>query len=273
MAHGGGDEGGGERWLVSYADFITLLMVMFIVLYSMGQVDVKKYKQLADSMKAAFSLGGAASQVVDAQINQASGNSDTGSPNPIVIPGIPSTPPKSEEVAGELTKMLSDQNLGGEVSIQTNIEGVLISISEKLVYKTGTAELQPEAIQVLNTITGMLKPIDNSIRIVGHTDDTAPIDPRFANNWELSLGRAMVIATDFINGGIKPERIIVSGRGSYDPLFPNDSDAHRAMNGRADIIIIYKVDTNVIGVDSNPISNPTGASSGTSSGTTTGGNP
>jgi chemotaxis protein MotB len=131
MSHGGGDSGG-DRWLVSYSDFITLLMVMFVVLYSMGQVDVQKYKQLAQSMRAAFAGGGAPDKIVDSQINQASGGKTTdGSPNPIVIPGIPEKPTASEEVAGSLSSMLSKSNLGSEVSIQTNIEGVLISLVKK----------------------------------------------------------------------------------------------------------------------------------------------
>ena len=266
MAHGGGGEGegGGERWLVSYSDFITLLMVMFVVLYSMGQVDVQKYKQLAESMRAAFSLGGAV-KVVDTKVNQVGGDSNNGQPNPIVIPGIPKEPPKSEEVAGELTKMLSDKHLGSEVSVQTNIEGVLISMSEKLVFKAGTAELQPDAIPVMNTITEMIKPIDNSIRVVGHTDDSAPTDPRYPTNWDLSWARAMVIANTFINAGVAPERLTVSGRGQYDPLFKNDTPEHRAMNSRADIIIVYKVDSNVVGINNNPLDTPNT--------TTTGGQP
>ena len=187
MSHGGGD-GGGERWLVSYADFITLLMVLFVVLYSMGQVDVKKYKQLADSMRAAFA-GGAPVKVVDTRINQSSGQETNGQPNPIVIPDIPETPPKSEEVAGELTAMLAKYEMGSSVSIQTNVEGVLISLSEKLVFTQGTAELQSDAYPVLDTIIDMVKNVPNQIRIVGHTDDSPPTDPRYQNNWELSTGR------------------------------------------------------------------------------------
>ena len=127
------DEHPDERWLVSYADFMTLLMVLFVILYSMGQVNVEKYKILAESMRSAFTIGGPA-QVVDSQINQAGGTSEDGSSKPIVIPGIPEGPTQSEEVAGQLTAMLSSQNLGSQVSVQTNIDGVLISLSERLVF-------------------------------------------------------------------------------------------------------------------------------------------
>ena len=257
MSHGGGEEenGSSERWLVSYADFITLLMVMFVVLYSMGQVDVKKYKQLAESMRNAFSLGGA-EEIVDPEINKSGGALEDGQSKPIVVPGIPSEPPKSVEVAGQLTSMLASQNLGSEVSVQTNVEGVLISLSEKLVFRPGTAELPPESLPVLATIANMIRPIDNQIRLVGHTDNTPPLDPRYLNNWELSMTRAMVVANILIQDGIQPERLIVSGRGEYQPVFPNDTPEHRALNGRVDIVIIYRVDSNVLGIDSN--SNITG---------------
>lgn len=182
-----------ERWLVSYADFITLLMVLFVVLYSMGQVNVEKYKQLAESMRTAFSIGGPA-QVVDSQINQAGGTSEDGTSKPIVIPGIPEGPTQSEEVAGQLTAMLSSQNLGNEVSVQTNIEGVLISLSERLIFKEAQTELPAEALQVLDTIVEMLRPIDNKIRLVGHTNNTPSANPQYPTNWELSLARATSVA-------------------------------------------------------------------------------
>jgi chemotaxis protein MotB len=256
MGHGGGEEGGenSERWLVSYADFITLLMVLFVVLYSMGQIDVEKYKALAASMRSAFTLGGGPVQVIELEINEASGSMEEGSPKPIVVPGIPESPPQSEEIAGQLTEMLATANLGSEVSVQTNIEGILISLSEKLVFAPGTATLPDEALPVLNTIAEMIKPVDNQIRLVGHTDDTPPVDPQYHNNMELSLARALAVA-DYLSGtGVRPERFIISGRGQYQPVFHNDSPEHRALNGRVEIIVVYNVDSSVIGMDSMEVS-------------------
>jgi chemotaxis protein MotB len=245
MAHGEEPEGGNsERWLVSYADFITLLMVLFVVLYSMGKMDVEKYKRLADSMRSVFTLGGPV-QVVDAQISQSGGSIENGNSKPIVVPGIPEGPPQSVEVAGQLTKMLSDQNLGSEVSVQTNIEGVLISLSEKLVFAPGLAQLPPEVLPVLDAIVELVKPISNPIRLVGHTDNTPPTG-RYTSNWELSFARAMAVADYMIKAGIDPSRIMVAGRGENDAIFPNDTAEHRSMNGRVDIIVIYQVDQSLI---------------------------
>jgi chemotaxis protein MotB len=240
-----------ERWLVSYADFITLLMVLFVILYSMGQIDVKKYKTLAESMRSAFSVGGP-SQVVDSQINQAGGTSEEGTSKPIVVPGIPEGPTQSEEVAGELTSMLAAQNLGSSVSVQTNVEGVLISLSERLVFQDGQSELPQEAYPVLDTIINMLRPIDNKVRLVGHTSNSPSSSAFYPTNWELSLARAMSVARYLINAGLLPERFIISGQGEYAPLFPNDSDEHKALNARVEIIIVYPVESNIL--NTNPIS-------------------
>ncbi|NMC13875.1 MAG: OmpA family protein [Chloroflexi bacterium] len=245
--HGGG---GSERWLVSYSDFITLLMVLFVVLYSMGQVDVKKYKQLAESLKSAF--GGGAQRVVDAGVNSGGGgSSDNDTSSPIVIPGIPKEPATSVEVAGRLTDMLAMSGLGGEVSVQNNIEGVLISLSEKLTFIPGTSQLQPDAYPVLDTIANMLSQLNNEIRIIGYTDNTPPAEKRYATNWELSTGRALNIAHYLEKKGISPDRMLVAGRGEYHPIFANDTAEHRALNSRAEIIVIYSVSTDVIDVNLN----------------------
>ncbi len=241
MSHGGG---GTERWLVSYADFITLLMVLFVVLYSMGQIDIKRYKQLAESLRAAFSGGPV--RIVDPGIDQVGGVDQDKAAAPIVIPGIPQVPVDSVEVAGQLTDMLQAAHLGGSVSVQNNIEGVLISLSEKLLFKPGTAELQAEAYPVLDTIVQMILPLENEIRIIGHTDNSPPTDPRFTNNWELSTARAIMIARYFEAGGIDPKRMTVSGRGEFKPVFPNDTPEHRALNTRAEIIVVYSVASDVV---------------------------
>ncbi len=238
-----------ERWLVSYADFITLLMVLFVVLYSMSQVNVEKYKILATSMRSAFALGGP-SQVVDSQINQSGGTSEDGTSKPIVVPGIPEGPTQSEEVAGQLTAMLSSQNLGNQVSVQTNIEGVLISLSERLIFKNDQAELPVEALKVLDTIVEMLRPINNKVRLVGHTNNTPSTNPIYPTNWELSLARAASVAKYLISSGVAPERLIISGQSEYAPVFPNDTEQHKDLNARVEIVIIYKVDSNMIDINS-----------------------
>jgi chemotaxis protein MotB len=257
--HGGG---GGERWLVSYADFITLLMVLFVVLYSMGQTDIQRYKQLADGLRAAFS--GGPTQIIDTGIDQGGGEAEK-SAAPIVIPGIPQTPVNSVEVAGQLTDLLAASNLGGSVSVQNNIEGVLISLSEKLVFTPGTAELNPSAYPVLEVIAEMLHGLENEVRIIGYTDNSLPTDPAYSTNWELSVARALKIARYLEQAGVAPHRLMIAGRGEYHPVFENDSPEHRALNSRAEIIVVYSVNNDVINLNVSP---PPGSNPIHSGGTT-----
>ncbi|MCB9134618.1 MAG: OmpA family protein [Anaerolineales bacterium] len=243
MSHGGGSD---ERWLVSYADFITLLMVLFVVLYSMSQVDVARYRLLADGLRAAFD--GTTPSMVDPEINLG-GLTDNEAPAPIIVAGIPNVPAQASEVAGQLTDLLTTTDLGSMVSVQNNIEGVLISVSEKLLFQTGTAELQPEAYPVLDTVAEMIRSIDNEIRVIGYTDDTPPLDPQYPSNWELSVARALTIVHYLQEKGITPSRLIPMGRGEYFPLFQNDTPEHRALNSRAEIIIVYPLTSEILNLN------------------------
>ncbi|MHC1782787.1 MAG: flagellar motor protein MotB [Anaerolineaceae bacterium] len=245
MSHGGGSS---ERWLVSYADFITLLMVLFVVLYSMGQTDLERYRALAKNLKSAFTLGGVP-KVVDPQIDQTGGMNADAAAAPIVVDGLPMTSATGQEVAGLLSDLLTESGLSSEVSIQNNVEGVLISLSEKIAFYPGRPELVPESYTVLDTIIDMVLPLENDVKIVGHANSQPIEDARFANSWQLSMARSMTIVDYFISKGVPPERMIASGRGEFDPIFPNDTDIHKALNNRADIIIVYPVSSDVIQLD------------------------
>jgi chemotaxis protein MotB len=231
-------------------------MVLFVVLYSMGQTDVQRYKQLADGLREAFA-GGGPLRIVDPGIDQSGGSEEDTAAAPIIIPGIPQAPIDSVEVAGELTEMLASTNLGGAVSIQNNVEGVLISVGEKLLFAPGTASLQKDAYAVLDTIAGMILPLENEVRIIGHTDNSPPVDPKYASNWELSVGRANVIAQYFIERGVPAGRLVIAGRGDQKPVFPNDTPEHRALNSRAEIVVIYSLNQDVINLDLGAPSQPT----------------
>ncbi|GAP22481.1 flagellar motor protein MotB [Leptolinea tardivitalis] len=244
-SHGGGN----DRWLVSYSDFITLLMVLFVVLYSMGQIDVQKYKALAQNLKAAFTVGGAPPKVVDPNIDQSGGLNNNMSAQPIVVEGLPVISSVGNEVAGKLTDLLKENGLSSEVSVQNNVEGVLISLSQEITFIEGRAELQPTAYPVLDTIAAMVQEIPNDVRVIGHTDNTVPLDPRYADNWALSLARANEIVRYLQVKGISPDRMIPSGRGEYQPLFPNDTPEHRNLNSRAEIVVVYPISTDVAQLD------------------------
>jgi chemotaxis protein MotB len=249
--HGGG---GDERWLVSYADFITLLMVLFIILYSGSQVDVSKYKELAQSLSAAF--GGGPVKVIDPLINNVGGGSDNQVPRPISVPGIPMETLNTRDVTSQLTDILTTSQLSNELSVQNNIEGMLISLGEKLVFKQGTADLQEGAYPLLDKLIEMIKPLPNEVRVIGNTGSQPPADPRYRDNWELSMQRAMTIVRYLVDHNVDPKRLMPAGVANTRPLFPEDTPEHQALNSRADIVIIYQVTSSII--DLNFTSSPSG---------------
>jgi chemotaxis protein MotB len=244
-SHGGGN----DRWLVSYSDFITLLMVLFVVLYSMGQTDLQKYKELSEAFATAF--GGGSTRVVDPSISSIGSTTDDMTTAPIIVPGLPMVSSNSQtQVANDISDMLVQADLTSDVSIQNNVEGLLISLSEELIFVPGSADLlNPDAYGVLDKIIEMVKPLENEIKVVGHTDDTPPVDARYSDNMQLSLARAYTITNYFQQQGIDPTRIIASGRGQFQPIFPNDTDEHRSLNGRAEIVIVYTQDVDMINLD------------------------
>jgi len=246
MSHGGG---GSERWLVSYADFITLLFVLFVILYAMGQTDLEKYKELAEGLREAFSGGPA--QVVDPGINSGGAGTGDSSPAPITLEDMPARLTDSLDVASRMNTILTAHDMTGDVSVHNNIEGLLISISEKLLFHPGTADLKDTAYPVLDSLAEMLHDMDNDVRVVGHTDDSVPLDPGISSNWDLSVKRAVTVVEYLLDKGISPERLTASGRGEYSPVFPNDSPEHRAYNSRADIIIIYPIEEEILNLDFN----------------------
>ncbi len=240
MSHGGG----GDRWLVSYADFITLLMVLFVVLYAMSNVDVGKYRALAEGLRRGLSSGGGGpAAVVDPQISTTGNGTGTSAPAPAgVEQAFPQRPADSVDVASNLSGLLTEAGLETGVTVQNNIEGILLSVSENLLFEPGTADLMPAAYPVLDKIVAMLTKIDNEVRVTAYTDSTPPTDLRYPTNWELTAARSAAIVRYFVGQGLAPERFSAIGRGEYHPLFPNDTPEHRALNRRAEIIVIYTVD-------------------------------
>jgi chemotaxis protein MotB len=124
----------------------------------------------------------------------------------------------------------------------------LISLSEKLVFEPGTVEIPEDVYPVLDTIAEMIRPINNKVRLVGHTDDTPSTDPRYATNLELSVARSVAVANYLINSGIDSDRLVVSGRGSAEPVFDDEGSELKRLNSRVEIVIIYNVEENVVGV-------------------------
>lgn len=221
-----------ERWLVSYSDFMTLLMVFFVVLYSMSNVNQKKYQQLANSMGSVFS--GAATAL---GIGEDSGTSsdDTGEPKPLVQT-------EDEKLKG-VEKQVNDvlNELGLEDSVSTSIEerGLVISFNDSIFFDSAKADIKEDMKDKLISVSKVLNKIDNYIRVEGHTDNLPIKDNYFNSNWQLSSVRASNVVELLINyGETSPSRLSAVGYGEYRPISDNNTQEGRAKNRRVDILIL-----------------------------------
>jgi chemotaxis protein MotB len=218
-----------ERWLLTYADLITLLLAFFVMLYVFSKQDTKKYDAMAMELKAIFS---GESGLVDKGGRTGSNASDSSS-----------TGPSNEEIIRQLREQLniisgtdgSDKNF----SIINDERGVVIRIMDQAFYDLGKADLKEKAVKTLDKIAPVLKTLKNEIRIEGHTDNVPINTEEFRSNWELSVRRATEVVKYLIEkGDLSPQRISAAGYGEYRPVAANDSDSNRALNRRIEIIVV-----------------------------------
>ena len=227
-----------ERWLLSYADFITLLMIFFVIMYSMSNVDKEKYKQVAAGLNKAMGGGGGANIIgVDGgvSVNQDSSPIDT---NVVDMP----EEQRLEQVKNAVDKYLQSNGLGDSVVTKVEERGLVLSFKDSLFFDSGKADIKPEQSKKLVEIGKMLnQPIINGsyIRVEGHTDNIPINTYLFKSNWDLSVIRASNVSQLLINqSGIKPDRISAAGYGEFRPKTDNNTDAGRAANRRVDILIM-----------------------------------
>jgi len=227
-----------ERWLLTYSDLMNLLLILFIILYTMSKVDVAKYQQVAQSLRAALGdrvtnsiigEGGAGSSMVPL---------DSNAPSPVIPANMEEQ--QMEAVKDKVSELIKKENLNGEVEVTLEERGIVISIRAQVAFKPGSADIEPEAKKTILDIGKILQSVPgNQIRVEGHTD-TDPINtPRFPSNWELSGARAVNVLRLLVDGGgISPKIISAVGYGEYRPKVPNTTPANKAINRRVNIVIV-----------------------------------
>jgi chemotaxis protein MotB len=219
-----------DRWLVSYADFITLLFAFFTTMYAISNVDKNKLSDMVDSMRTAFD----AKQIAQARQAQRLHNS----PRPESVPAHEQAG-TLDELKNRLSKKLDAQIAGGQVGLEVDPRGLVITIREAGVFAVGSADLQPAARAVLAEVADAMKDVDNPVRVEGHTDDVPIHTARFSSNWELSTSRATTVIAFFVQDrGLSPTRFSAAGYGEFHPRAANDNDGARAQNRRVDIVIL-----------------------------------
>ena len=244
-----------ERWLISYADFITLLFAFFVVMYATSKADQKKQAQAAASINSAFQSLGLFQSTSTVKENLAaqkdagslSSSQDTPATPLNVVMGdqvlaSPEVQQDLERIKKQLEGLLSNQIARHAVALRIGREGLIISLREAGFYESGSATPHPGSVATLGEIADALRVTPYDIRIEGHTDNVPIHTDQFDSNWELSTARATHMARLFIVGHhFAPFRLSASGYAEFHPTTTNATVDGRAQNRRVDIIVLPRV--------------------------------
>jgi chemotaxis protein MotB len=223
-----------ERWLVSYADFITLLFAFFVVLFASGQSDKRKQSQMAAAMATAFSPV----SIFEPHSRQPALNEGAATAIASPVPAI--TP--VEQAIPRLRKLLADKTLlaglpKGSLTMHRTSEGLVISLQEAGFFASGSSVVQPRSLAILAQLAAALPA--GPKRIEGHTDNVPIHNTQFTTNWELSSVRATTIARYLLDhGAANPVQLAAAGYAEFHPVATNATEEGRARNRRVDIILL-----------------------------------
>lgn len=239
-----------ERWLVSYADFITLLFAFFVVMYSISQVNQSKYRVLSDTFDHAFNSPQSAQTtllnhpsptlIAPIQVGQPSLSPDNGVMNVDQqdVPA-PSTRPVDglEEMSTLFTERFADLIDSELVTISSNEMWLQIELKDSILFDSGDTEPGLQAQAIFDEIATILKDYPNPVQVEGYTDNMPINNARFPSNWELSAARASSIVKWLANKGVAPQRLSAVGYGEFQPVATNGTSEGRAENRRVALMI------------------------------------
>jgi chemotaxis protein MotB len=235
-----------ERWLISYADFITLLFAFFVVMFASSQTDKGKAAQVSESVKRALD-GEKMSSVIAAVLGGTVDNRGTGN-NQMHGPGGTNSPPepKKDQKLAELLpslKVLSEELKSeiaeGKIQISMQPRGLVVSFTQAALFPSGQDEISPNAYEGLRKVASAIEKIPNPVRLEGHTDSVPINTPRFHSNWDLSAARSIALLelmSDRFN--VPRTRLSIAGYADNAPVASNETEEGRARNRRADVVIL-----------------------------------
>jgi chemotaxis protein MotB len=224
--------GNQERWMVSYADFMTLLFAFFVVLYSSSQVDKTRMASLSNAITNGFQELG---------VGPGPGGNAVVLGDSVSAAGThPAAPGESAEaVRHKLELGLPDELQHRTVSLRDTREGIVLSLREIGFFQSGSATLRANSMDAFDRIGAVLTPVAGNLRIEGHTDNVPIHTAYFHSNWELSTARATeVIRLLLTREGIDPDRLSAAGYAEFHPIAENSTEDGRRLNRRVDIVII-----------------------------------
>ncbi|MES2128431.1 MAG: flagellar motor protein MotD [Pseudomonadota bacterium] len=222
-----------ERWLISYADFITLLFAFFVVMYAISSVNEGKYRVFSVSLGDAFGGSSKSTVVSDTQAIAL----------PTILQRKRSEAMKREKekltrLATDLKSTLAPLVKEGKVRVTQNSRGVSVEINASVLFDPGDATLQPESTTALRQLAQVLKADPHAVQVEGHTDTTPISNALFPSNWELSAVRASSVVRLFVDSGVPPERLTAVGFSSNVPVATNTTPEGRGRNRRVAVTIL-----------------------------------
>jgi chemotaxis protein MotB len=227
-----------ERWLLTYADLITLLFVLFVVMYAISTTDARKFVALAQSVSAAFN----ANVMQGQQAISINNGQDTTVQQDQSSSGTSPVQSDLQAIKAALEDYAIGQGLGGEVEVGIAPQGIVIRLNDALLFSSGRANLDDHALNLVKQVVTIIKPLPNQVRIEGNTDDQSPDGILYTSNWDLSTARALSVLKAMVDMNMDPARLSALGNAQYNPIKANADDASRAKNRRVDIVILYPPD-------------------------------
>ena len=237
-----------ERWLVSYADFITLLFAFFVVMFASSQTDKAKMKAVSDSVQKALK-GESFNSMVTAILGGAIDTKGQGSAQ-MKGPGGVKKEVRTVDVKrdGQIAELLpSLQNLSkelgseikaGKLQINMGIRGLVISFTQAALFPSGEDEIAKDFYPGIQKIANAITQVPNPVKLEGHTDSVPIHNARFKSNWDLSAARSIALLELFVKSGMPPERISIAGYADTAPVDNNDTEAGRQRNRRVDMVVL-----------------------------------
>ena len=248
------ESSGGPGWLCTFNDLMTLLMVFFVMLFTMGSLDVKKLKRVQQSLQSGLGVLKEGQKVSvrliepqsSSEVKSVLEKEDIAAIQHVIEPQSPSevkSVTTQEESVNDVPDKILDiiKVFDSEPAITAIYmeNGVLITLSSTILFQFGSADINPESFFVLDKIVAEINKMSESVRVEGHTDNIPVVHSRrFPSNWELSIKRAVNVVKYFVEvGKISPQRLSAVGYGESKPLFPNDTQEHRDKNRRVEILV------------------------------------
>ncbi len=220
---------GSDRYLITYADLITLLLGLFVILYAASQVDKSKFTEISEALSQVFKT--------DKVLQGGSGELSAGK-GVLPQPEFSSQQEKSlDEVKSELDSKLSAYLESQQLSIVQNANSVTLTLPEMLLFSSGKADIYPQSYQVLDSVAAAIKNLPFEISIDGHTDNVPIRTFTYQSNWHLSVDRALVVGYYLIQKGIAEKNVVIRGFGPERPIEDNSTDYGRSKNRRVEITI------------------------------------